>query len=191
MWKTIKHLYFYQQVKFIVLFTEKWNAPTGWGQVLRVSYSFKGKCVAPALPAPALLSGRQPCKSVSVTALWCCSKAGSTSQEHSGLETRQTFLLAAHASNAWLLLALLQPQGLPRWLRIAQGAALAASSPLWLLDLLGCPQHQGHCSWPLSAPRTPWSPLCRGLRKVGQETQVPFAFQRLTPSHYSHRPSGR
>jgi len=60
-----------------------------------------------------------------------------------------------------------------------------------LLDFSRCPQHRGHCRCPPTPPSTPWPPLCRGLRKVGEQPQVPFTLQRLTPSCYLHHPSGK
>lgn len=128
----------------------------------------------------------------SVTALWLCSKAESTSWRHRGLVNRQ-------GSSSLALKPVLQGCSSPCCsLRVCLGDWGWPSQSLWpfshlskLLDFSVCPQHQGHSSCSPCAPSIPWPPLCRGLRKVGEEPQVSFALYQLTPSCYLHRPLGR
>ena len=129
------------------------------------------------LPSPALLSSRQPRKSVSVTALWFCSEAESTSRRHSGLGTRQgTSPLAAHAkaSTAGLLPSLPQPQGLPGWLRMAQAASLAILSPLRAAGLLGVPTAQGALQLPPACPQYTMAASLQGPEKSGRGASGAF-----------------
>lgn len=168
--------------------------PQGEGKSWEIPIHLKGNMLLLALPSSALLSSRQPRKSVSVTALWWCREAESTSWRHSGLGKRQGSLpLAAHSKASAAGPPI--PAAASGFAKVAEyspgslSGHFLTSPSCWTSQ--GAPSTRAIAAAPLLAPSTPWPSLCRGLGKVGKEPQVPFALQPLSPSCYLHCPSGR
>lgn len=124
----------------MVLFSGKWNAPTGWRKFWRVSYSLKGKCVASCSSSLSSFALQQ---AVSINLPgWQHFSEALYPTAHPGPGARRGSMPAAAqamAGAAGLLPSLTEPQDLPKCLSMAHADFPAISSPLGAAGLLDPP----------------------------------------------------